>query len=605
MDSSKKFNGLMDSMILAAIGIATSYWILDSILNIFFAERFNFIAQLIGPDLYDIYTRIIVLCLFVIFGSHAQYTINKIRDAREALRQSEERFRTVADFTYHWEYWLGPDGQYIYISPSCERISGYHPAEFMRQRDLLRDIIHPDDRRVVFEHMDRELEIRQVHSIDFRIITREGRERWVDHICQPVIGMDGSYLGIRGSNRDITEIKCETEERRRAEEKLRQNESMLQAVFNGISDPLILVGRDMRARMINRAAAEHYGIPATQDADGSVCYLATGRLSPDDDHEIPAAVSQGRNITFERQGFKDPNRLEQVVIYPVREKSGEAQDAIVRISDITQKRLVERQLVHSEKMASLGILVTSIAHEINNPNSFIAFNIPVLRDYVEELMPIVDKHAQEHGDFRLFNMSYPEFRADIFKLLDNVQHGSDRINVFVADLQEFSRSNNRNPHKWVDLKSVIEKVVAICRAKLASAVKSFEMDIPEGMPGIYTDPYALEQVLINLLVNAAQAADKEDSWIKLNVSLGNSWRDHTIIAVQDNGSGMDEGTRRHIFDPFFSTKAPREGTGLGLYVCHNLVTDLGGRIEVESEPGKGSTFRVILSDKDRRRMQRL
>jgi two-component system NtrC family sensor kinase len=121
------------------------------------------------------------------------------------------------------------------------------------------------------------------------------------------------------------------------------------------------------------------------------------------------------------------------------------------------------------------------------------------------------------------------------------------------------------------------------------------------MPQIYTDPYSLEQILINLLVNAAQAADKQDSRVKLAISVGNGENDHVIIKVSDNGCGMDEQTRLKIFDPFFTTKSPAEGTGLGLYVCHNLIADLGGKIEVESKPGVGSTFRVILPDKKRRR----
>ena len=110
----------------------------------------------------------------------------------------------------------------------------------------------------------------------------------------------------------------------------------------------------------------------------------------------------------------------------------------------------------------------------------------------------------------------------------------------------------------------------------------------------------LEQILINLLVNAAQASEKKESRIELNVEVGNSWRDHAILEVKDNGSGMNEKTIRKIFNPFFTTKSSQGGTGLGLYVGHNLVESLRGRIDVESESGIGSTFRVIFPDKDRR-----
>ena len=132
------------------------------------------------------------------------------------LRESEERFRTLADFTYDWEYWLNPDGDYVYVSPSCERITGYRSDEFQRDPKLLEAIIHPDDRAVVTKHLREEpFEGSVVHPVEFRIVTRSGDERWLEHVCQPVHGVDGKYLGRRGSNRDITE-------RRRAEEALEQ-----------------------------------------------------------------------------------------------------------------------------------------------------------------------------------------------------------------------------------------------------------------------------------------------------------------------------------------------------------------------------------------------
>jgi signal transduction histidine kinase len=138
----------------------------------------------------------------------------------------------------------------------------------------------------------------------------------------------------------------------------------------------------------------------------------------------------------------DPDRLEKVVVYPVKDEHSQAGDAIIRVSDITEAKQFERQLIQSEKMASLGVLVSSVAHEINNPNNFISFNIPILRNYLEELVPMADHYAAIHPDFELFNMAYPEFRKDIFKLLDNIEHGSERISSFVGNLKEFCQSNN-------------------------------------------------------------------------------------------------------------------------------------------------------------------
>ena len=132
------------------------------------------------------------------------------------LKESEERYRALAHFTYDWEYWLNPDGEYVYVSPSCERITGYHADEFREAPELLERIVHPDDRAAVTEHLREEpIEGSVVYPLEFRIITRAGEQRWLEHVCQPVYSSEGRYLGRRGSNRDITG-------RRRAEEALEQ-----------------------------------------------------------------------------------------------------------------------------------------------------------------------------------------------------------------------------------------------------------------------------------------------------------------------------------------------------------------------------------------------
>ena len=397
------------------------------------------------------------------------------------------------------------------------------------------------------------------------------------------------------------QLKKEVEDRKLAESRLQHSKTMLQAVFDGISDPLILVDKQCRVKNINTVATSYYGMEKPGDVVGNYCYqVFKGRLEPCDGCDIPQAVLEGQSMTFERKGFMDSERLEQVVLYPVKEKSGESGDAIIRITDITDARKIERQLIQSEKMASLGVLVTSIAHEINNPNNFISFNVPILRDYIQAMIPIIDEYAAGQMDLELCNMTYPEFRKDIDKLLDNIEHGSGRINSVVSNLREFSLDKEKKPKKWIEIEDVIERVLAICNNKIKKTVKSFVQNIPENIPQIYTDPYSLEQILINLLVNASQAVDKQDSRVDLAIRVGNGENDHIIIKVSDNGCGMDEQTQLKIFDPFFTTKSPAEGTGLGLYVSHNLIADLGGKIEVESKPGVGSTFRVILPDKELR-----
>ena len=384
-------------------------------------------------------------------------------------------------------------------------------------------------------------------------------------------------------------------QRKRAEEKLRQSKAMLQAVFNGIRDPLILIGGDMKVKMLNEAAADYYKVVDPRQVIGRLCYQALkGRSDLCDQCRVASAFSNDDSISYEREGLMDSDRVERVVLYPLTKTSGSPGDIIIRVSDITERRLFERQLIQKEKISSLGVLVSSIAHEINNPNNFVSFNIPILRDYIQEIIPIIDEYAAGHAELELCHLTYPEFRQDIFKLLDNLEHGSGRISSFVSNLREFTQDQDKQPRSWVELEDVIERVLSICHSKIKNAVKSFIRNVPEDLPKIYTYPYTLEQILMNLLMNAAQAADKKDSWIKLDVTVNNGGPGHIAIEVSDNGCGIDEDVQPKIFDPFFTTKSRLDGTGLGLYVCHTLAEGLKGRIEVESQPGKGSIFKVIL-----------
>ena len=129
--------------------------------------------------------------------------------AEAALKKEREKFRTVADFTYDWEYWTDPQHNMLYVSPSCERLSGYRPADFMTESGLIHRVVHPDDRDIFKCHADHyhESHIGSVGEVEFRIVTRNGKERWIAHSCQPVYSSDGQFLGRRASNRDITKRK--------------------------------------------------------------------------------------------------------------------------------------------------------------------------------------------------------------------------------------------------------------------------------------------------------------------------------------------------------------------------------------------------------------
>jgi len=162
--------------------------------------------------------------------------------AKGALSKDEDLFRIMADYAYDWEYWLCPDGSYVYISPSCERISGYSRDEFLKNPRLLEEIVHPEDRGIFSGHIHGSSP--EAGSIDFRIITRAGKELWISHSCQPIYDSKGSYLGRRSSNRDITE-------RKKMENALRESKEYLDKIINSIGDPLFVKDRQHRYILVN------------------------------------------------------------------------------------------------------------------------------------------------------------------------------------------------------------------------------------------------------------------------------------------------------------------------------------------------------------------
>jgi two-component system nitrate/nitrite sensor histidine kinase NarX len=171
------------------------------------------------------------------------------KQAEEALKASETRFRTVANFTYDWEYWLAPDAKIIYMSPSCERVTGYRLEDFLNDPDLLERVIHPDDRAPMADHTHQALAHDEIMPIDFRLVRRDGAVRWIGHVCRLVYDENGRALGRRVSNRDITE-------RKQAENALREQEKLYRSIFETATDSLVISTLDGVIVEVNGAFCE-------------------------------------------------------------------------------------------------------------------------------------------------------------------------------------------------------------------------------------------------------------------------------------------------------------------------------------------------------------
>jgi len=273
----------------------------------------------------------------------------------------------------------------------------------------------------------------------------------------------------------------------------------------------------------------------------------------------------------------------------------DGKDAFITTSfDITERKRTEQQMFRAEKMASLGQIIAGVAHEINNPNNFITFNLPILKRYIDSIKPVLDEQAARDSSLRFLNMPYETFIADIYKLLENMTHGSSRITGIVSDLKNYVRSSEADDKTPEPVDQVIDQVMTLVGKQVRKQVKTLEVEVAESLPPVSMNPGKIEQVLINLLINAGQAADKEDSQVRLTAGPSRTKKGFVEVRVSDNGSGIPPESLHHIFEPFYTTKSDELGTGLGLAISQRIIEDHGGTIEVQSEVGKGTVFTICL-----------
>jgi signal transduction histidine kinase len=173
----------------------------------------------------------------------------------------------------------------------------------------------------------------------------------------------------------------------------------------------------------------------------------------------------------------DQGSIDRLFVYPVHIAGRDTGEDIIRIVDVTKEKVLEQQIVHTEKLAALGLLVAGIAHEINNPNNFIIFNISVLRTYLGVILSIVDDYASNQSNFVLFDMPYTDFRKDILKLIDDVEQGAQRISSIVRELREFSHKGDVEERSLIAPLDLVERVIDMC--KRSALKEQFKISIVE------------------------------------------------------------------------------------------------------------------------------
>jgi len=260
---------------------------------------------------------------------------------------------------------------------------------------------------------------------------------------------------------------------------------------------------------------------------------------------------------------------------------------------VEELRLNQAQLVQADKMAALGVLVSGVAHEINNPNGQLLLNLPALKDAFLDARDVLERHWRENPGFRLGGLPYQTMREELPGMLDEMLDGARRIKRIVEDLKDFARQEDAPRHQPLDLEAVVRTAVRLVDPSLQKATRRFELNLAPGLPRVRGNAQRIEQVVVNLVLNACQALPDPERAVRVSTRLAPDGAGVQLV-VEDEGVGIPADHLPRLTDPFFTTKRDSGGTGLGLSVSAGIVKEHGGTLAFDSRPGAGTTVVLTL-----------
>jgi len=492
------------------------------------------------------------------------------REAEDRLRLSEERFRQIAE-RIEDAFWItSPEKDVIeYVSPAYEAIWGRSCEELYARPGSWLEAIVPADRDRVAQAVA--LQHGAPYEQEFRIERPDGEERWVLDRSFPIRNAEGKTERIVGVSKDITQSK-------RAIERFG-------LLSREITDILLVLSPEGVVEMVSPSVHQVTGY-LQSEFEGMT---ALTFIHPEDRESVSEALMElaahpGEVVRLEHRIMTkggEARHLESVGRNLLSDPA--IAGVLVTSRDVTERLALEQRVRQMQKMESIGQLAGGIAHDFNNL-------LTVIRSQTDLLL-----------------MDQPDGQS--VEGLDIIQSAADRAAALTGQLLAFSREQMLQP-RVVQLSSVIRRAGELLERVIGENVR-IVYELPEGLPPVRVDPNQLEQIVLNLAVNARDAMTDggtltvsvysetvEDHEVRNGNPEGPEPGDWLVLAVTDNGCGMTEEVRQRIFDPFFTTKAKGKGTGLGLSMVYGTVAQSGGHIQVESKPDQGSTFYLRFRPED-------
>ncbi len=363
------------------------------------------------------------------------------------------------------------------------------------------------------------------------------------------------------------------QQRKQAVRNLQKSQTLLQGVFDGIQDPLIMLDQGMQIQVLNHAAKAYFHITEDQDVIGLPCHqVFKGDAQPCDICTIPERFEDGASINFKRKGFMDPDRREHVFVYPLQNDANQTNAVILHIIDITEEMHLQKQILQSEKLASVGELAAGLAHEVNNPINGIINYAQILMDEDGEGANIPQKILQE----------------------------GERVAAIIQNLLSFARETD-DRMRPASLSTIIADALALVNQQFQKEGVHLTLNVPDHLPEVQVNRQKIQQVCLNLLSNARYALNQKyprpDPNKRLSIESKieeNGGETYVRTIFKDTGVGVADTSLDRLCDPFFTTKPEGEGAGLGLSISYGIIKEHGGRLSFESEPGKYTNVFVDL-----------
>lgn len=523
----------------------------------------------------------------------------ELENREQQLSLSQTRLAEAQALAHmgHWTY--RTNGDLLQVSDEFARIYGFDPHSDVPTWTQLIQRIHPEDRnRIIHALTDPKA---SAVGAEHRIVWPNGEERHVQAIARKDIARE-RVVSTFGIIMDITDRRRAEEERRRSQQALIESEArMAEAQAIAHLGHWIL---DQQTRILSCSDEffRLFGHPPQSFQPTMDDFYR--QIHPDDRERIREMFGNlaERALTYDYRIIRTDGAVRYMrgTVTPFYSGGKDVRRVFGISMDITEQKMAEqmaerqqKQLLRADKLASLGIMVAGVAHEINNPNHLIQMNADLLDGFTHHLLELLDDRLDEERDHLHFNgMSIDEIIMAMPELLTDIKASSRRIDRIVKDLKNFSRPRDNAEFLPVDLNQVIEKTRTLLSSTLDKRRIRLEYDLAPQLPLISGDSQQLEQILINLVTNALDAVDEVHGRVLVRTYCSDGPK--VICDVSDNGCGISEENLRHIFDPFFTTKQERGGTGLGLPISFRLIREHGGQLEVISQPATGTTMRITL-----------